>query len=247
MKTIEQKGITPSFGNSFGHGWETMSKYFLILLLVVIVLGLISAPAGIANFNPGDHHGNWGDHWDWNRQFDHFFSPAFAVFGIVAFVIGIIALAYSLLIKPVFEYGGDLMFVHAVRDVRPDFETLIKGFKENYLHIVLANVLRTALVMLGIVFLIIPGIIVACRTAFVSYLVMDKKMDPIVAIEESWRMTKGIGWTIFFMGIASVFLFIVGILFLIVGVFPVIVWTKSAFASLYENVLITRNGGAELE
>jgi len=101
--------------------------------------------------------------------------------------------------------------------------------------------------MLGIVFLIIPGIIVACRTAFVSYLVMDKKMDPIVAIEESWRMTKGIGWTIFFMGIASVFLFIVGILFLIVGVFPVIVWTKSAFASLYENVLITRNGGAELE
>ena len=223
-----------SFGGSFSHGWDAMIKYFLILLLVVIALGFIAAPSGFGhlNFNMGD----WGE-MEWEDQFFDF-GPNIAVLGAVALVIGIFALAYNLLVVPVFEFGGDMMFVHAARDVRPDFETLIKGFKENYLHIVLANVLKSALVMLGFIFLIIPGIIVACRLAFVSYLVMDKKRDPIVAIEESWKMTRGYGWTIFAMGFVSIFIFIAGFIMLFVGTIPAIMWVKSAFASLYQAVLL---------
>ena len=134
-----------------------------------------------------------------------------------------------------------MMFVQAARGTRPEFDTLIRGFKENYLYIVLANLLVGALVMLGFIFLIIPGIIVACRLAFVSYLVMDKKLDPIVAVEESWKLTKGHGFTIFFMAIVAFFLSIIGLAFLFVGILPVIMWFKSSFASLYEAVLIEKN------
>ncbi len=239
MLTIEQKKIRPSFSNSFGHGWDTLSKYFLILLLLVILLGILDVPLGFANFNFNQHQN------EWDGNFQEWFQPFFALFGVMAIVFGIIALAYGLLVQPVFEYGGDLMFVHAVRDQRPDFESLIKGFKENYLHIILANVLKSALVMMGILFFIIPGIIVACRLAFVSYLVMDKKRDPIVAIEESWKLTKGYGWTIFLMGFVSIFIFIIGFVMLIVGMIPAIMWIKSSFASLYENILIEKNGNGE--
>jgi hypothetical protein len=228
--------LLPTFGGSFDHGWKTMMKYFLILLLVVIVVGLITAPMNLGS------SGAKFDISDWDMDFTDFLNPGFIALGMLAVILGIFALAYSLLIVPIFKYGSDLIFVQAARDDRPQFETLVKGFKENYLHIVLANLLTFALVMLGFIFLFVPGIIVACRLTFVSYLVMDKKLDPILAVEESWRMTKGHGWTIFFMGIVSFFICIAGLVLLFVGIIPATMWIKGSFASLYEAVLIEKNG-----
>ena len=131
---------------------------------------------------------------------------------------------YAFLVAPVFKYGGDMIFVQAVRKKKPDFEYLVKGFMENYLHIVLANLLVFALVVLGFFALIIPGIIIACRLVFVSYIVMDKKLDPIEAVEMSWKLTRGHGWKIFFMGFVSIFIIIFGLLMLIVGIFPAVIW-----------------------
>jgi uncharacterized membrane protein len=108
---------------------------------------------------------------------------------------------------------------------------------ENYLHIVLANLLVFALVVLGLFALIVPGIIIACRLAFVSYIIMDKKLDPIEAVELSWKLTKGHGWQIFLMGFVSIFIVIFGLILFIVGIFPAIMWICSSFASLYESVL----------
>jgi len=249
METPEKKKLLPTFGGSFGHGWQTMMKYFLILLLVVFVVGLIMAPMSLGNmdFNANDiGWGDWGDWDDWEHWDEgpiHLFNPGVAILGVIAIVLGIFALAYSLLVVPVFKFGGDLIFVHAARDIRPQFDTLVQGFKEKYLHIVLANLLTGALIMLGFFFLIIPGIIIACRLAFVSYLVMDKKMDPIVAVEESWKLTKGHGWTIFFMGFVTFFLGIFGLTLMVVGILPVIIWVKSSFASLYEAVLQEKGNG----
>ncbi|MDO9579634.1 MAG: hypothetical protein Q7J06_03575 [Bacteroidales bacterium] len=157
--------------------------------------------------------------------------------GIFAAFFGLLAVLYTFLVKPVFEYGGDMIFVQAVRKNKPDFEYLIKGFMENYLHIILANLLVFALVVLGIFALIIPGIIIGCRLVFVSYIIMDKKLDPIEAVEMSWRLTRGHGWKIFFMGFVSIFIVIFGLCLMIVGIFPAIIWISSSFASLYESVL----------
>jgi len=66
---------------------------------------------------------------------------------------------------------------------------------------------------------------------------MDKKLDPIEAVELSWKLTKGYGWQIFLMGFVSIFIFIFGLILLIVGVFPAVIWICSSFASLYESVL----------
>ena len=94
-----------------------------------------------------------------------------------------------------------------------------------------------ALVVLGLFALIIPGIIIGCRLAFVSYIVMDKKLDPIEAVELSWKLTRGHGLQIFLMGFVSIFIFIFGLLLLIVGVFPALIWICSSFAALYESIL----------
>jgi uncharacterized membrane protein len=160
--------------------------------------------------------------------------------GMVGIVLGLLALAWSLLIVPVFRFGGKMMFLQAVRNIRPDFNMLVKGFKQNYLGIVLANLLTFALIGFGFILLFIPGIIVACRLAFVGFLVMDKGLDPITAVEESWRMTRGYGWTIFWMAFLSFWIFIAGLCILFVGVLPASSWIGSSFATLYNDVLAER-------
>jgi hypothetical protein len=231
MEVIEQNKRIPSVGNSLSNGWDVMKKNFLPLLLVVIVVGIVTGPTQSFRWNMNPHH-NWNwEHMDWQMQ-----GMGWLALGMIGIVLALLALAWALLIVPVFKYGGKIIFLQAVRDIRPDFNLLIKGFRHNYLGIVLANLLTVALVMLGFIMLIIPGIIVACRLAFVGYLVMDKDLDPITAVEESWRMTRGYGWTILGMAFLSFFIFIAGLCVLFVGVLPAASWIGSSFATLYHDV-----------
>lgn len=219
-----------------------MTDNFLRLFLVVIILAIVTTPFKMFNFM-GDWGHHFGTNFNWNHGWDHFghgWKPDFfqmGTFGIFAAFAGFVAMLYTFLIKPVFEYGGSIIFVQAVRKTKPSFEYLIKGFMENYLHIILANLLVFALVVLGLFALIIPGIIIGCRLAFVSYIIMDKKLDPIEAVELSWKLTKGHGWQIFFMGFVSIFIVIFGLCMLFVGVFPAVMWICSSFAAMYESVL----------
>jgi hypothetical protein len=243
METNNDYRLRPSFGDSFGNGWSVMGDNFLRLFLVVLVVTILSGPTKIfhMNFNSsGLNHFPW----IWHGHMSHEFFNL-ASLGLLAGFFGLLALLYSFLALPVIDFGSKMIFVQAVRKIKPDFELLLKGFWENYLNIILANLLVVALVILGCIVLIIPGIIIGCRLAFVSYLVMDKKLDPIEAVEQSWRLTRGHGWTIFFMGFVSIFIFIFGLILMIIGVFPAIMWISSSFASLYQSVLNEKEKPAE--
>lgn len=242
METNNEYILKPTFGDSFGTGWRVMQDNFLRLLLVVFVMAIVVGPFRMVNFN-FDHNNFHGNPWEWASNMDNLFS--LASIGIFAAFFALIALLYTFLAAPVVEYGTDMIFVQAVRKIKPEFELLIRGFWENYLYIVLANLLVVALVVLGFFALIVPGIIIACRLVFVSYIVMDKKLDPIEAVELSWKLTRGHGWTIFGMGFVSIFIIIFGLMLMIIGIFPAMVWVSSSFASLYQSVLIEKEKPAE--
>ena len=246
METSNDYRLVPGFGNSFGTGWKVMADNFLRLFLVIIVLSIVTAPLKMFNFH--------FDQSDLHRLpfiFDHGMGEnirqalTLGSLGIFAAFFGFLAMLYMFLVAPVFQYGGKMIFVQAVRRIKPDFELLIKGFMENYLNIILANLLVFALVVLGCFALIIPGIIIGCRLVFVSYIIMDKKLDPIEAVEMSWRLTRGHGWQIFLMGLVSFFIIIFGLILLIIGIFPAIMWISSSFATLYGSVLKEKEKVAE--
>lgn len=241
MENNKTYNLVPGFGNSFGTGFQVMMDNFLRLLLVVFVLAILTVPfkGPHWNFSMNDFP---HDPYNWGYFLGHSLKSWFTLgaLGMFGLFFGFLALAYTFLAAPVVSYGGHMIFVQAVRKIKPDFELLIKGFWENYLYIILANLLVTALIVLGCFALIIPGIIIACRLAFVTYIIMDKKLDPIEAVELSWKLTRGHGWTIFFMGFVSIFIFIFGLCLLFVGVFPATMWIMSSFASLYQSVLIEK-------
>jgi uncharacterized membrane protein len=216
METMKYFELVPSIGGSFSYGWKKMfEKAFLPLLLAVIIAGLLNGPAGAT----------WKA--DGNFGLDFLLFLPVILFG----------LAYAFLFLPVIEYGERYLFLKAMRDEEANIITLFDGFKNQYLNIILARLIVVALVIIGFVMLIIPGIIIACRLVFVPYLVMDKNMEPVKAVEKSWQMSKGHGWKVFFMAIISFFLIIAGIIVFIFGVLISIMWIHSAFASLYQAIL----------
>lgn len=219
MESNKYYNLIPSAGGSFGNGWRKMfGASFLYLLVAVIIVGIIDGPstAGMK----------------WNFDDGNFGWPMIFLAPIILF-----GLAYSFLFVPIIKYGENMLFLNAIREEETDLMVLFEGFKKKYLNIVLANLIVYALALIGFVMLIIPGIIVLCRLAFVSYLVMDKEMDAMKAVEKSWQMTRGYGWTIFGMGILSIFVFIGGLMVFFVGVIFSIMWIHAAFASMYQAVL----------
>ncbi|MGB5435394.1 MAG: hypothetical protein WBM98_05835 [Maribacter sp.] len=200
-----------TIAGSYGYGWQQMWKHFLYLFLVMVIVGVLNSPASVLRDSDGD-----------------------MTAGLI--LLQILGAAYWLLFYSVIKYGGDLLYLRAIRNEKIEIREMFDGFKKNYVHIILANLLVFAIVGLGFVFLIIPGIILACRLAFVSYLVMDKNMDPVAAVEKSWEMTRGHGWQIFGMGLLVIPIFIGGLLCFIVGVVFAIIWISAAFAAMYHAV-----------
>jgi uncharacterized membrane protein len=213
MEIIDYKSYYPSVSFSLSKGWEKMLKYFLPLFLVSIIIMLIDGPV-----NASAKHGNW------NIPF------------IIEFFGIIIGTAYYFLLRPAFHYSADYIYIQAVRDNEVEIRDIVKGF-DHYWNVVLAHLLATMLIGMAFVALIIPGIVVACRLAFVSYLVMDKNMDAIEAVETSWKLTRGFGWRIFGLGFLSIFIILFGLIMIIVGVFPAAMWVSAAFATMYQGAL----------
>ncbi len=203
--------LKATLGSAFGHGWRMMLKYFLELLLVSLVVMVAQIPMGAFSFSEVIG-----------------FKPILAFFQMFA-------VAYGLFVLAPIDYGSKLIFLKANRDEKFEIRELFSSF-ENYLNVILANLLVAAIVMAGFFMLVVPGIIFACKLAFVPYLVMDKKLDPVEAVKSSWQMTKGHAWTIFFMAIVSFFIILLGLLAMLLGVIPAAMWIKSAFSALYHAV-----------
>jgi uncharacterized membrane protein len=209
--------IKPSAGSAYSRGWQMMKENFISLFLVILITAIVSFPMGIFND-----------------------SSKLAIPGLLI-VYQAFGLLYLLFLVNPINYGADWVYLKASRKEKFDVKEVFDVFK-NYLNVVLAGLLVAAIVGIGIIFIIIPGIVFACRLAFVPFLVMDKQLDPVKAVEESWRLTKGHGWRIFWMAIIGFFLIIGGLIALIFGVFIAFIWIRGAFASLYAAVLEEKGG-----
>lgn len=216
MENEKYYNLKPSIGGSFGYGWRKMfEKAFLPLLLAVIITALLNGPVSAS----------------WKGE-SHMALNFLLFFPLIIF-----SLAYKFMFMPIIEYGKKFIFLKAMRDEEAELKVLFDGFKKRYFDIVLAKLIVFALVLIGMVMLIIPGIIIWCRLVFVPYLVMDKELEPMKAVEKSWQMTRGHAWTIFFMGVLSFFIIIAGFIAFFVGIIFSAMWINSAFATLYQSVM----------
>ena len=209
----------------YGFAWNRLWKYFLELLLVTIVSFIISLPT-IGLFDDKEISLPFHS----NITVDLFF---FSFEGMAAYFF--LALIFLLLFEWPLEYGISFVHLKAARKQKVAVKDMFSVFN-NYWNSVFANLLVAFIIGFGIVLLIIPGIIFACKLAFVPYLIVDKKMEAVEAVKESWRMTKGYSLIIFITGFLVIFVAILGLLFFGVGIIVSIIWIRLTFASIYARV-----------
>jgi hypothetical protein len=206
-----QHDFQPEMNRSYSIGWKVIWTLFVELVVVSIVYAVLSGPVGLFQ-------------WQVDR-FEWFLVP------LVMF-----AIAYGVFVAGPIQYGTNWVFLKAVRGERIEIRDMFIVFQKNYWNAVIAKIVVGVIVGLGIVMLIVPGIIFACRLAFVPYLVVDREMDVMDALRVSWDMTRGHGWQIFLMGFLAIFIVIAGLVLLFVGVFISMMWISAAFAAMYHAV-----------
>lgn len=198
-------------GAAYGNGWRQLWKNFLLLLLIFIIFALITSPGSVVS------------------QIGQKIGGTTAVAGVF------FSIVYGILLTGPLAYGFSFAFLTAARNDPLDVKDMFESF-HYYWNAVLASLLVSVIVLFGLVLLIVPGIIFACKLAFTPYLVVDQEMSVTEAIEESWRMTTGHAWEVFFIGLLGIPICIAGLLCCFVGVFPAVMWCKLASASLYHAV-----------
>ena len=144
--------------------------------------------------------------------------------------------AYHVLVLGPVGFGGMYAFLRAARGGTPDVSALFVAFRGDYVQAVLASLLMGALISIGFVLLVIPGFIAVVRLAWVPYLVTDERLDAVSAVRESWARTRGHGWTIFGIFLLAIPICMVGLLLLVVGLIPAMMWVQLASAVLYAAV-----------
>ena len=218
METIESNNAfvsDTSTGDSYSKGWKLIFTTFIELLVVTLVYAVIQIPTNGFQFKPD--------------EFEWFFVPLI-----------LLAIGYGIFISGPIGYSVSWVFLKAVRREKIEIKDMFAVFERNYWNAVIASLVTTIIVVIGLFMILVPGIIFACRLAFVPYLVIDEKMEAMEALKASWAMTKGHGWTIFFMGLLAFFIIIAGLIVLIFGVLISAMWISAAFAILYYSVYLKK-------
>ena len=216
METIDSNNAfisDTSTGDNYSKGWKLSFTVFVELIVVTLIYAVIQIPTNMIQINPDN-------------------------FQLILVPVALLGIAYAIFIAAPIGMSTSWAFLKAVRREKVEIKDMFSVFERNYWNAVIAGLVKGIIIVLGFVFLIVPGIIFACRLAFVSYLIIDKKMEALEALKASWAMTKGHGWTVFGMAMLAIPIFIAGFLALFVGIFIAIMWVTASFAVLYHSVYV---------
>lgn len=138
-------------------------------------------------------------------------EPTMAIIGLVSAFMGV---GISFLIS----MGETAFFLRAHDDVNAvSLRTLWNP--KPFWKFVGVSILAGLSILVGLIFLIVPGIILGILLMFVGYLVIEEKLGPIAAFKKSIALTKGNLAQLFLLSLAVLGLNILGFFALLVGLF----------------------------
>ena len=158
MKDIQNKLSTgnqptqPTIGGAFREGWQTLwmeLPKLLIIWLIYIAVGLMGVVA--VHFMFGDSIG------------DDLFS-------------GLVSMMFSILVSWPLFFGLCHLFLSIIRRQEIPVIQIFDGFLR--LHsIVFAAIIITVSTTIGLIFFVVPGVIIFCRLLLTPFLIMDKDLS----------------------------------------------------------------------
>ncbi len=189
-------------------GWDTTKSNIGFFIGIVIVAGLIQyVPDIIAAIIEAD-------------------AP----------VLSIIVRIASFVLSLIIGMGLIKIFLRFCDGEKGEFSDLFSCYPLFFKYLI-GSILYGLIVTVGLILLIIPGIIWAIKFQFFDYLIVDKGLGPIDALEKSSEITRGVKWDLFIFDILIGIINLLGLLCLLVGLFVTIPITMVATAFVYRKLL----------
>lgn len=127
--------------------------------------------------------------------------------------------------------------IYLIKDINGDKSRISELFTFSNLNLgmklFLTNIIKIMMVSCGFVCLVIPGIYLIMRLSQTTFLVIDQKQNPLLAIKTSFKMTKGIVWRIFSLIWLGIGMTGLGLLVVFIGVLVSTPIILLAFTSFY--------------
>ncbi len=189
---------TPS--DALGFGWEKVKSDFVGLSLPIFVIGLIQ---GIPNSAIGA------------------LAAAFEQDGDTAVGAGLrfVSAVVGLLISAWLAGGMMTLFLKVGRGEEYSLGDVFSGGRW-FVPMLITLFLVQLGTWVGLMLCIVPGIILGLGLSMAVPLVVDRDLDAIDALKESWRLTTGHKADLFLFGVLSFFVALAGVLAFCVGILP---------------------------
>jgi uncharacterized membrane protein len=115
-------------------------------------------------------------------------------------IIGVVSIStVGIIVLGHFSVGLAMWSLDVAKGNEPRLERIFDGFK-NFVNPLVAYILMSVLIGAGIVFLIIPGIIIALGLSQTFFIIAENpETDGIKALQQSWNMMKGYKTTYFLL------------------------------------------------
>ena len=140
----------------------------------------------------------------------------------------------SLLLAGPLQLGLCFFFLNLVKGKETRFELLFEGFKP-LLTVLLAYAIITALTVIGLILLLVPGIVVALGFSMTYYIIAeDPEISFQTALEQSWKLTDGYKMELLELNLRFIPRYLLGLLCFIVGVFAVVPWHNTTLTLYYQ-------------
>jgi uncharacterized membrane protein len=148
----------------------------------------------------------------------------------------IIADILSILFSIIISLGIIKSVLMMADDEHPTLEVFrVEDFK-TVLWYILASLAYIIMVAFGTALFIVPGLILAIRFKFYSYLIIEKQMNALDALKRSWEITKGSTWNLVVFAMVTFSLNMVAVFAFLLGLIVTVPVTYIAIAYIYKKL-----------
>lgn len=159
-------------------------------------------------------------------------------FIVIAIVVSVPALILMVLVPVIFRMGYINLTLDAARKKDLYYKTLLNQVSFNKaLRLVAAQVLAFLIILIGLIFFIVPGIIFALKYFFVSTILVDQDLKIGESLRKSSQLTKGVRFELLLLSFVFLLVSILGLLALGVGFLPALIVIYLADAYVYNQLL----------
>lgn len=197
-------------GAAFSKAWQVFSENWLMLIAVYLVIAIAGSIVS-SLLSPTVQINYYTNNMNLSEMYPAIYQSLYSP-----------GTWFTSLVRCCLDLGMTVLLLGLVKGTRCDFS--LDCWKlpfMSYVNYILANILVSIIVGIGLFFCILPGIWLSSRLILTTSIIAnDPSVNCIDAIKKSWALTEGNTGSMILLILGQILIAICGFLCCIIGIFP---------------------------